>query len=75
MKKMIAQGGGKLIGGSKPNIADIFFMTHIETTASKVPSSFVAKHAELRAYSAAVRAQCPNYSKYMGGDVEKFYTP
>mmetsp|Transcript_25769 Transcript_25769/g.61207 ORF Transcript_25769/g.61207 Transcript_25769/m.61207 type:complete len:451 (-) Transcript_25769:117-1469(-) len=75
MQKIMKMAGGSVLGGAKVNIADFFFATHIQATVSKVPNSFVAKHDGLKKYLAAVKAQCPNWDKYMGGAVADFYAP
>jgi glutathione S-transferase len=63
---------GPLLGGSKPNIADLAFLGYLVMLFGKCPGSFAAKTAGLRSYFDALKAALPKYNEYMA-DAEGFW--
>jgi glutathione S-transferase len=59
------QVDGPLLGGSKPNIADLAFLGFLVMLFGKCPSSFAGKSEGLRSYLEALKASLPKYSEYM----------
>eukprot|EP00286_Rhodomonas_abbreviata_P018592 CAMPEP_0181297572 /NCGR_PEP_ID=MMETSP1101-20121128/5311_1 /TAXON_ID=46948 /ORGANISM="Rhodomonas abbreviata, Strain Caron Lab Isolate" /LENGTH=289 /DNA_ID=CAMNT_0023402517 /DNA_START=14 /DNA_END=881 /DNA_ORIENTATION=+ len=75
LQKFIAMGDGPLLGGENPNVADFFFALHIYMIAGRCPDSFVASHAGLTGYLAAVKAKCPRWGEYITAGAEEFFSP
>jgi glutathione S-transferase len=57
---------GPLLGGSKPNIADLAYLGYLVMLFGKCPDSFAAKTEGLKAYFDALKASLPKYNEYMG---------
>mmetsp|Transcript_134201 Transcript_134201/g.199676 ORF Transcript_134201/g.199676 Transcript_134201/m.199676 type:complete len:219 (-) Transcript_134201:93-749(-) len=70
IQKFIKEGA---LGAATPTLADFFFVLHLEYTKMTCPNSFVAKHSELMAYSAGVKAKLSKWSNW-SGPADGFYT-
>eukprot|EP00277_Geminigera_cryophila_P017215 CAMPEP_0179437578 /NCGR_PEP_ID=MMETSP0799-20121207/21449_1 /TAXON_ID=46947 /ORGANISM="Geminigera cryophila, Strain CCMP2564" /LENGTH=218 /DNA_ID=CAMNT_0021218611 /DNA_START=23 /DNA_END=679 /DNA_ORIENTATION=+ len=64
---ILAREEGPLIGGVKPNIADLAFMGYIHPVMLKCPDSFVAKNAILSGYYEACKAALPKMDEWAKG--------
>jgi glutathione S-transferase len=70
---ILKRSGGPLLGGAKPNIADLAFLGNLVMVFSRCPDSFVCKTASLVAYYAAAKAALPKYAEAFGAS-EAFFS-
>ena len=63
---IVKRNGGPLVGGAKPNIADLAFLGQLVMGYSKCPDSFLFKAPSVVAYFHACKAALPKYAEAFG---------
>ena len=55
---------GPLIGGAKPNLADIAFFGSVHLVMLKCPDSFPAQNPVLKSYYTALKTALPKFEEW-----------
>jgi len=62
---LLCKGGGHIMGGAAPNIADLLFFVYFELISAVMPEHFVSQHQGVRQYVTHVRRLLPTAQHFM----------